>query len=419
MSNTAGMPKQYVNWTELEIKYLRRYAPKSGDKARPDIWCGLSQGLNIAIKEWCKNHPKKLIIDGKVEKLIVREPWERTAIAVEDYYIHDGYSKVHPEAGPAAKPENLVDVVPRYTKETESSIYPLELDLKIKSMIEGRVGEIDWDNILRTCRELGDSEYPYVYRCVWYRYKKHLKDVNVEKLEERAKNFMKPQNVSDRLAPQPSGEGSSSTKQEVGRPLHTTEPRDSDTRISKGTDRRDQSNKAESSKNRQGLPVPRSSAGSSSSSRREEIRPVRATELQGEVSKKSGVVAERVDIERDRQHHKTNQPLAPSGGSGNYQQRPAAKTGAQYTRQGSQRNREENLVPQKASVKRENPSNKYRDRVAPVLGEPEDGEIVEIKRTDTERSNSPDKQGARDSRREKNAEIRRKQERQNVFGRRS
>lgn len=406
------MPKRYVNWTELEIEYLRRYAPKSGDKARPDIWCTLSQGLNVVIKEWCKNHPEKLMIDGKLEKLIVREPWERTAIAIEDYYIHDGYSKVHPGAGPAAKPENLVDVVPRYTKETESSIYPPELDLKIKTMIEGRVGEIDWDNILKTCRELGDSEYPYVYRCVWYRYKKHLKDVKVEKLENRAKNFVKPQDVADCLAPQPSDGGSSSTKQEVGRPLHTT-----DTRISKGTDRRDQSNKVESSKNRQGPPVPKPSAGSSSGSRRKEIRPVRPTELQGEVSKTSRVVA---DIGRDPQHRKTNQPLAPAGGSGNSQQRPATKTGAQHPQQESQRNHEENRMPREPSVKRGKSRDRYRERE--YFGrelELEEGEIDQskIKRTSTGRSNSPEKK-YRDSRKEKSAEERRKVERNNLFGRR-
>ncbi|KAF7888757.1 hypothetical protein EAF00_009057 [Botryotinia globosa] len=356
------MEKRYVNWTELEIKYPRRYAPKSGYKARPNICCGLSQGLNVDVKEWCKNHPETLIIDGELKKLIAREPWERTAIAVEDYYTHDGYSKVHPEAGPAAKRLNLVDAVPRYTKETEPSIYPPKLDLKIKTMIEGKVGEINWDNILKICRELGDSDYPYVYRCFLYRYKKHLKGVKIEELEKRAKNLEKLQNVSDRLAPQPSDRGPSSTKQEVGRPLRTTERRDSDTHISKGTDGRDQSNKGESSKNHQDLPVPKLSAGSLSGSRREEKRPVRATKKQAEASKTSTVVTERADIGRDRQHDKTSQPLAPAGGSGNDQQRPAAKTEARYPRQESQRKREENRMPRESIVKRGKSRDQYRER---------------------------------------------------------
>ncbi|KAF7893612.1 uncharacterized protein EAF02_001150 [Botrytis sinoallii] len=235
----------------------------------------------------------------------------------------------------------------------------------------------DWKAILKKCKELGGEGNEYTHG---------PSGIVIPMLQNRAEKVAKRQNASDCLPSQPSDGGSSSTKQEVGRALRTTETRGSDTSRSIRTDERDNRKEGESSSNGQSLPVPRSSARSSSGSRQEEKRPVRATELQ------------------DR---KTNQPLAPASGSGNDQEKPAAKTGAKSTREGSQRHSQENRMPQKASVKRDNPSNKYRERKAPAIKELEEGEIVEIKRTDTGRSNSPDKRHNRDSRLEKNAKERR------------
>ncbi|TGO27186.1 hypothetical protein BPAE_0046g00490 [Botrytis paeoniae] len=332
------MSKKYHGWTELEKDYLRIYGPKSSDNVEPEIWVELTEGLNDRIKEWCRKNPLLVTISRKAKSSKPRKAWTRTLIAVQGYCTTYGFSELYPENGPAATAKNLVKAVSRYTKETESSKYPPELDLQLKIMIEDKP---DWSSILKKYKELGGEGEQYTHG-------------------------------------------------------------------------RDQSNEGESSKDCQNRPVPRSSAGSSSGSRREGRRPVRATELQDEASKTSRVVAERVDLGRDRQHHETNQPLPLAGGSGNDQQKPAAKTGAQSTRQESRRNREEKRMPQEASVKHGNPRDKYRER---VLDEPEDGEIVEIKRTDTGRSNSLDKQ-ARDSRREKDANKRREQERKNIFGRR-
>ncbi|TGO58917.1 hypothetical protein BOTNAR_0172g00020 [Botryotinia narcissicola] len=404
------MEKRYVNWTDLEKDYLRRHGPKPGGNVEPEIWVELTQGLNNRIKEWCEKHPFLQL--GKSYR---RKPWERTLIAVEGYYENYGFSELYPEKGPAAKAKNLVKAVTRYTKDTESSKYPPELDLQLKIMINDNP---NWTDILKKCKELGGEGNQYTHGSVRNRHTKFLKGLTLEQLEDRAKKVVTQQNASDCLPLQPSDGESSSTQQEVERPLRITERRDSDAHIS--TDRRDESNKGESPKNRRDLPVPKLSAGSSSGSRREEKRPVCTTKQQAEASKTSTVVAERADIGNNRQHRRTSQALALAGGSGNDQQRPAAKTEARYPRQESQRKREENRRPRETSVKRGKSRDQYRERedFGPELEL--DGEIDQrnVKCTGTGRSHSPDKQGARDSRREKNAENRRKQERQNIFGRR-
>ncbi|KAF7919089.1 uncharacterized protein EAE98_009409 [Botrytis deweyae] len=384
------MSGNYRRWTDLEKDYLRRHGPKSGDNVAPEIWVKLTDDLNDRIKEWCRKNPYLVTIPGKPKDSKPREPWTRTLVAIQGYYTTDGFSELYPEKGPAARPKNLVKPVSRYTKDTELSKYPPELDFQLKKMIDDNP---DWKAILKKCKELGGEGNEYTHGSVRNRHTKFLKDVSLEVLQNRAEKVAKQQNASDCLLSQPSDGGSSSTKQEVGRALRTTETGGSDTSRSIRTDERDNRKEGESSRNRQSLPMPRSSARSPSGSRQEGKRPVRATELQ------------------DR---KTNQPLAPAGGSGNDQEKPVAKTGAKSTREGSQRNSQENRMPQKASVKRD----KYRERKDPAIKELEEGEILEIKRTDTGRSNSPDKQHNRDSRLEKKAKERREKELKNPFGRR-